>query len=176
MRIIWVDDAFFPPDNLTQDIKVNRNRNNVPNIGKVWIDNFLDNYQDDDPDDLPDTLPVQGKWLLANKKICEQKKNGFGVTSFEFCEQHINELNTEETLFLIDVQNLNALGVQNPNLYGYKWVKNNQLPTDRVKYYTRYPTSQVQARRLYFLDISYEGYIIPDTDTKQLEQWIDSFL
>ena len=175
MRIIWVDDAFFPPDNLTQDIKVNRNRNNVPNIGKVWIDNFLDNYQDDDPDDLPDRLPVQGKWLLANKNACEPKSFAFAVTSFEFCDEHIDDLNTEDTLFLIDVQNLNASGNnQDKELYGYKFVKNNKIPKERIRYYTRHPNSIGQARKLYFPDISDEDYIIPSVDTEKIEQWLDS--
>ena len=179
LRIIWVDDAFFPPDNLTQDIKVNRNRNNVPNIGKVWIDNFLDNYQDDDPDDLPDALPNQAKWLLLKKNMCQEKNIGFGVTSFKYGEEHIDELNTDKTLFLIDAQNINVLSSLNSELYGYQFVKNNQLPRERVMYYTRNSDKlDIKGiRKQKFPDIKDQDFIIPSSDnTKSLESWVDSFL
>ncbi len=167
LRIIWIDDVFLPPD----DAKKKGYR--LSFLGHNWIDSFLDNYQDEDPDSLPNALPIQAGWLLAIKNACEKKNVGFGVTSFAHCHQHIDEFNAEKTLFLIDIENLYA---ENSELYGYEFVKKTQIPRQRLKYYTRNRATMGRARQLYFPDISDRDYITPDTDTKRLEQWIDSFL
>ena len=167
LRIIWVDDVFLPPS----DAEIGGLK--VSSLGCGWLDAFLDAFSAENPDSLPDGMPFQSPWLLAIKNACEKKNVGFGVTSFEYCLQFLQEFNTEETLFLIEIENLYA---ENPEFYGYEFVKETQLPRERFRYYTVYGASITRARQLYFPYLSDEDYISPDIDTWKLEQWIDSFL
>lgn len=173
LRVIWVDDSFFPPSEATSLSSELNTRHNIPDIGCDWLDGFLDSYSAENPDSLPDTLPSQAGWLLAIKNTCEEKNVGFGVTSFNYCREFIQKFNTEETLFLIDIQNIYA---ENFELYGYEFVQETQLPRERLRYYTRYPSNISRARQLYFRNLSQEDYLNPDTDTEKLKQWIDQQL
>ena len=171
LRLIWVDDVFFPPDWLKT--------NQIPLINRGVIEQAV-HMNDTDPSAVYD-LPYQLQWMLAIRKICQELRVGFAVASFSYCEQKIKEFKTETTLFLCDVQNL---ATKNENLvqdYGYDFVLNNlQDSWERVKFHTRFWDPAKTLRKFPELD-NFGDFrkknITPDPgEPREYREWIQSFL
>lgn len=172
LRLIWVDDVFFPPD------WVRPSEENAV-IYKNGIEQALQ-IQDNYPSEVSN-LPRQQQWMLAIRQICQELGVGFAVTSFSYCEQNIQELKTETTLFLCDVQNLGTDNQDLMQVYGYHFVLNNLSDSwKRVKFHTRFWSPAETIRRFPeledFGDFRQKNITPDPQEPATYREWIGSFL
>jgi hypothetical protein len=163
-HVLWIDDQFFPSDP--------SGRRDTPAFNHEW-------FAQDDWSSSHDAVAV----LADVKKKCEQRRIGLAVTSFGYCEQHLEELVTEGALLLMDVQNLDAPSGMDRELYGYRFVASSEalrakLLASRLRFFTRYQRETMRrANELHGLGLTDDHYLTPlPTGATSLARWLDSWL
>jgi hypothetical protein len=131
LKLVWVDDLFIQPQEKYQDDRfLKRNREQYPAIGPEWLGNFV----------LTDSSTLSQSYarrLRGIRQCCLDREVRFGITNFEFASEIFTQFDTQDTLWLIDIENIFAEDVDLSLSYGFHFGQRHNIPIKRRRFYTR---------------------------------------
>ncbi|MCK4303288.1 MAG: hypothetical protein KAY24_03535 [Candidatus Eisenbacteria sp.] len=134
LRVVWIDDMFFPSPKVQKNFEPGEEM-----IGETQIRSALrEELTEEDESAMAKTNQWRIREIAAS---CNKRSVGFGVANFELRAGRISELLRSEestTLFLLDVRNAGAPGDEGDD-YGIRFREQHEIPFTHMRFYTRKP-------------------------------------